>query len=335
MQRRFLWEHPDWPNLRVETGALAEALAGAAFDVGEIAGALRALPANDRDGALARRLSGDAMTVDAVRKADAPLTKERLLRWHAGLLANAPLSLTVGEWRRPSDDWPAAASAPAETRALDFEPPAAPFVNDEMRAFLDWFEAPSDLPPLVHAAVAHLRFATIRPFADGNGRIASAISDLRLARAVPRSAPYVSLAAQIREERAGYDAELARAQQARADVTPWAAWFIGCYRRAAAESLRSLDDLLRVSRFWREHRDVEINARQRKVLDRYLAGEFDGRLNSTKYAATAEASPDTAQRDLADLVAKRLAFPNGGKARSTSYRLGDAFDPLRRHDELG
>jgi len=322
--------------------ALLDTLAETAIEASQIEG--ERLTTNSVRASLARRLAvgGNrlghtdpradgivAMTVDALQNADAPLTKERLFRWHADLFSDAPRSLTVGEWRTVRDDPMQVVSGPVNARVVHFEAPAASHVDLEMQAFLQWFEAPSALPPLVHAAVAHLRFLTIHPFSDGNGRIARAIVDLRLARAQPRIASYVSLSRQIRKERAEYHSAIERAQRGDADVTPWSDWFIGCYRRATADTLRSIDDLLRATRFWRERRDVELNARQRKVLERYLGGEFEGWLNSRKYALIAKASSDTAQRDLADLSEKGIILSNGGKARKTSYRLADDFDPNR------
>jgi len=323
-------------------GIALDTLADTAIETSQIEG--EHLSSDGVRASLARRLAlgvnalgkGDpradgivAMTVDAQQNADAPLTKERLFRWHADLFANAPRSLTVGEWRTLRDDPMQVVSGPVSARVVHFEAPPAKRLAREMDAFLTWFERPSDLSPLAHAAAAHLRFLTIHPFSDGNGRIARAIADLRIARAYRSEVPYVVLSRQIRKERAEYYSAIERAQRGDVDVTLWVEWFIDCYRRAAGDTLRSLDDLMRAGRFWRDHRDIAINARQRAVLERYLAGEFEGWLNSRKYAVIAKTSADTAQRDLADLLEKHIVFPNDGKARRTSYRLSEDFDPHR------
>jgi len=39
------------------------------------------------------------------------------------------------------------------------------------------------MPPLVNVALAHLRFLTLHPFEDGNGRLARALTEWLLARA--------------------------------------------------------------------------------------------------------------------------------------------------------
>jgi len=206
---------------------------------------------------------------------------------------------------------------------VHFEAPPASRIAGEMQRFLHWFESRATDPPLVRAALAHVWFLTIHPFADGNGRIGRAIADLVLARTDRDVASCVSLARRILRDRAAYYAALSAAQRGSLDMTAWASWFIECYRRAAEDTLVSADELLRAAAFWRAHADVDINARQRKVLERYLGGGFEGWLNSRNYRAIAKTSADTAQRDLADLARKGLIFPNDGKARKTSYRLGD------------
>ncbi|MBV9080097.1 MAG: Fic family protein, partial [Elusimicrobia bacterium] len=278
-----------------------DALADTALQTSEIEG--EHLSADSVRASLARRLGLDhlasaptdpradgvvAMSIDATLNAAKPLTKKRLVEWQSGLFPDAPRSLTVGDWRGVKDDPMRVVSGPVSARAVHFEAPPAARVKEEMRAFLRWFEAPPAanrraVPPLVRAALAHLRFLTIHPFADGNGRIGRAIADLVLARADSHVAPYISLSRRIRKERAAYYEAISRAQCSGLDATAWTAWFIDCYRRSTADTLRSADSLIRAATFWRDHAGVEINARQRKVLERYLGGQFEGWLNSRNY----------------------------------------------------
>src|SRR5688572_21990736 len=62
--------------------------------------------------------------------------------------------------------------------------------------------------PVLRAALAHLWFVTIHPFADGNGRIACAIADWQLARSDRSAQGFYSMSAQIRLERSDYYALL-------------------------------------------------------------------------------------------------------------------------------
>lgn len=63
-----------------------------------------------------------------------------------------------------------------------------------------------------------------------------------------------------------------------------------------------------------------MHARQVKLLNRLLDG-FDGKLTSKKWAANAICSPDTALRDINDLLEKGVLRKSAAGGRSTSYEL--------------
>ena len=63
-----------------------------------------------------------------------------------------------------------------------------------------------------------------------------------------------------------------------------------------------------------------MNERQRKVINRLLEG-FEGKLTNAKWAALAKTSPDTALRDMNDLVERGILARDAGGGRSTSYSL--------------
>jgi Fic family protein len=65
---------------------------------------------------------------------------------------------------------------------------------------------------------------------------------------------------------------------------------------------------------------VALNERQVKVLNRLLDG-FEGKLTSSKWAAIAKSSTDTALRDINELVELGILQRSGGGGRSTSYDL--------------
>jgi Fic family protein len=77
---------------------------------------------------------------------------------------------------------------------------------------------------------------------------------------------------------------------------------------------------LQKSKFWEIHSGAQFNERQRKILNRLLDG-FEGNLTSSKWAALAKCSQDTASRDIDDLVKLKILKKNPGGGRSTSYCL--------------
>lgn len=67
---------------------------------------------------------------------------------------------------------------------VHFEAPAADKIPKEMNAFLHWFQSENEIDPVLKAGISHFWFVTIHLFEDGNRRIARAIGDLALARAI-------------------------------------------------------------------------------------------------------------------------------------------------------
>jgi Fic family protein len=330
-QRRVLFD--TLTDTAVETSAIE----GETLSVASVRASLarRLNMPNVDDGPTDARAEGVvAVTVDAVQRADRELTESRLHHWHTLIFPNAEPELRIGAWRsRPEDSMQVVSHAERLRPTIHFEAPPGPSVYGEMNHFLKWFASPGPTPmqrPLIHAAVAHLHFVTIHPYGDGNGRIGRAIADLALARHDPEIADSVSLSRQIRTERKSYYDALENAQRGSLDVTPWVSWFTGCYGRAVDHTLAVGREMIQARSFWTDHANATINDRQRVVLQRYLSGVFEGWISTSKYAAIAKTSPDTAQRDIAALAAQNILVPNGSRGPRTSYRLSDTYDPQIR-----
>ncbi len=194
-----------------------------------------------------------------------------------------------------------------------------------MKGFVDWFESKTDMDPVLEAGVAHLWFVTIHPFDDGNGRIARAIADMALARSDQSAQRFYSMSAQIRRERDAYYDMLEATQKGELDITAWLEWFLECLDRAFDGAEETLANVLRKAEFWKKHAAAPFNDRQRDILNRLLDG-FEGKLTSTKYALIEKTSPDTALRDINDLVERGLLKKDEGGGRSTSYSLAEDSD---------
>ena len=67
---------------------------------------------------------------------------------------------------------------------------------------------------------------------------------------------------------------------------------------------------------------MALNERQMKLLNKLQDG-FDGKLSSSKWAAIAKCSPDTALRDIDDLLSRGMLRKSAAGGRSTSYELND------------
>ncbi|MDD5090504.1 MAG: Fic family protein [Candidatus Wallbacteria bacterium] len=272
-----------------------------------------------------RRVDGIVdMMLDATRNRDQPLTAERLGAWHSALFLSGRSGLariTVGAWRRDESGPMQVVSGPLGREKVHFQAPAAGRIETEMGTFLEWFNRNSDIDPVLKAAVSHFWFVTIHPFDDGNGRIARAISELALSRADRSGNRFYSMSSRIEAERKDYYRQLERAQKGSLDITPWIAWFLGCLDRALEAADITLDSVLNKARTWQKIDGTgPVNQRQRLVINRML-GDWQGNLNTSRYAKLARCSTDTALRDIRELLDRSILEKNDGQGRSTSYRL--------------
>jgi Fic family protein len=267
------------------------------------------------------------MMVDATGHYDRPLTDERLFSWHAALFPTGRSGMTrikTGVWRDESAGPMQVVSGALGKEKVHFEAPKADRLKNEMTAFLKWFESKDAIDPVLNAGLAHLWFVTIHPFEDGNGRIARAIADMALARSEHSSQRFYSMSAQIKLEQKEYYGILEGTQKGTMDVTGWMSWFLECLGRAIDGAHFTLKAVIDKARFWDRIKDVQLNDRQRSVINRLLDG-FEGKLTSSKYAKLTECSQDTAHRDIQALVERRILVQNPEGGRSTSYSLA----PLR------
>ncbi|WP_445657514.1 Fic family protein [Achromobacter sp. NCFB-sbj8-Ac1-l] len=264
------------------------------------------------------------MVLDASANYAQPLTVERLFGWHAALFPTGYSGLskiTIGDWRDDAHGPMQVVSGPVGRQKVHYEAPPATRLPAEMARFLDWVNAPdTSEPALVRAGLGHLWFVTLHPFDDGNGRIARAVGDLLLARADGSPQRFYSLSAQIQRERKQYYDILERTQKGTQDVTEWLLWFLRMLDEALSHAHRTLDAVLGKARFWQRVSGAALNERQVKVLNRLLDG-FEGKLTSSKWAALAKCSADTALRDINELMALGVLQRSGAGGRSTSYEL--------------
>ncbi|MHB8268623.1 Fic family protein [Bradyrhizobium sp.] len=263
------------------------------------------------------------MMLDATQNFESKLTEERLFGWHASLFPTGRSGMSkiiVGAWRDDRSGPMQVVSGPFGREKVHYEAPAAGRLDAEMKSFLEWFNAEDNTDPVIKSALAHLWFVTIHPFADGNGRIARAIADMSLARSEDSSQRFYSMSAQIRLERKAYYDMLGATQNDELDITLWLEWFLGCLDRAFDGAEKTLAAVFQKAGFWKKHATAKINERQRDILNRLLDG-FEGKLTSSKWALIEKCSPDTALRDIQDLIDQGILVKDEAGGRSTSYSL--------------
>ncbi|UPK70003.1 Fic family protein [Chitinophaga filiformis] len=263
------------------------------------------------------------MMLDATLRYDLPLTEERLFDWHAAMFPtgrSGMYKITVGDWRDDSKGPMQVVSGAAGKEHVHFQAPHADIVSREMKIFLDWFNGDINIDPVLKAAVAHLWFLTIHPFADGNGRIARAVADMQLARADQTSLRFYSMSAQIKRERNAYYKILEKTQKGSLDITRWLEWFIDCLERTLIATEDILSAVLKKARYWDKHMAVILNERQRLMINKLFDG-FEGNLTSSKWAKMTKCSQDTALRDIQYLIDKGMLQKSSSAGKNTNYVL--------------
>lgn len=275
------------------------------------------------------------MVLDATQGYDRPLTGERLFGWHAALFPtgySGMVKISVGAYRTDAEGPMQVVSGGVGREKVHFEAPPSERLEPEMVHFLDWFNHTQGLDPTIKAALAHLWFVTLHPFEDGNGRIGRAVCDMALARADGSAQRFYSLSAQIQRERKAYYDSLEFAQKGSLDVTGWLEWFLGCMLRAIQGAEQQTREVMRKAAFWNHWPGASMNGRQVKMLNMLLDG-FEGNLTNKKWVAINHCSPDTALRDIKELVERGVLVSAGAGGRSTHYALGEW--PVRQKPEAG
>lgn len=263
-----------------------------------------------------------AMMLDATQNHQKPLTARRLFSWHAALFPtgySGMHKIEVGRYR--TGEMQIVSGAMGKEK-VHYEAVPAHRVKEEMNTFLKWFNDDTAIDPVIKAAIAHFWFIIIHPFDDGNGRMARAIADTLLARADGTSERYYSMSSQLLLERKQYYAMLQQEQHSSGDITAWISWFLDCLYHALLATQSTMKGIMRKTAFWQMHENTALNERQRVMLNK-LFGPFDGKLTSSKWGKMAKCSPDTALRDIKDLIDKGLLRQEKSGGRSTHYELAD------------
>lgn len=264
--------------------------------------------------------------LDAVRFHEKPLTLERLNGWQAALFPTGYSGLrkiTTGKLR--GHEPMQIVSGPLGREKIHFEALPKDRLNEEMRLFLKWWNSSlGSMDGILRAAAAHLRFLTIHPYEDGNGRLARALTDMALAQDEKLGVRFYSVSSEIMRKKEDYYKILENVQRCRVDSTEWFLWFIECVTAAIGYSRDIIASVFLRVDFWNQHMQIELNERQKRVINRILEagpGNFIGGLTTRKYVSIAKVSRATAFREISDMLDKKVLCQLSGKGRSVHYDL--------------
>ena len=260
--------------------------------------------------------------LDAVQRHTRPLTMTRLNGWHAALFPAGFSGLHRISAGAPRRGGMQVVSGYLGHEKIHYEAPPAKQVKKELAVFLKWFQSGAGASNgLLRAADAHLKFITIHPYDDGNGRLARAITDLAMAQDEKVTLRAYSLSAQIMRERQAYYQILEKTQRGAQQLDDWRAWFLKMFCNALQNSQEIISAAFRKAAFWHTIKDCALNDRQRKVVQKMLdLGKFEGGLTTRKYTAMTKTSTATAAREIAYLYRQKI-LKQFGQGRSVRYEL--------------
>lgn len=361
----WIWQGQDWPNFTYDIRQLQPSLHRAIYLQGKLNGSSRAVDhggltldailaniiySSDIEGekldarsvrsSLANHLGlteevtfpTDKHTegvvesaLDAINNLAAPLTLERLLKWHGllfqreglwhqvqpGCLRPGPVQVVSGRLDKP---------------VVHFEAPPAQAIDREIERFILWFNTSQHdvlLDPILRAAIAHLWFLTLHPFEDGNGRIGRLIMDLALAQAENTTVRLYAMSQSINDQRKEYYHVLEHTQRGTLDITTWLVWFCDTLGNAIQHALDQIALTMAKVRYWAHFDQGMLKVEQAKVINRLLEGDFADGINNRQYMAVAKVSRATATRHLAELVEQNFLVAGNAGGRSARYRLND------------
>lgn len=293
---------------------------------------IASLGARDRTAAQGRYRNVADVMLDA-RDVTRPLTVERLNSWHAQLFGHVRYMRDIGRLR--TEEIQVVTTRRGEVQEIHLDAPPPDRLEQEMASLVAWIvetkpneSNDSQIATPARAALGHLRFETIHPYNDGNGRIGRAIADYIAAeQPLFERAPF-SLSRAIQENKEAYYDALQTAQSAsptdgQIDVTAFVDWFAGAMSLGIDLAAEEARFIMCRNRFFDQH-GANLNARQEKALRRLFregASRLEQGLSSKPYQKMTGASSATATRDLSDLAAKGILRRSDRGGRSTSYDI--------------
>lgn len=261
-----------------------------------------------------------AVMIEAMEHYDQQLTKEKLCAWQSAFFPTSyseGARIEVGRYRTHEEH---IVSGYLGRERIHYIAPAPNRVEDEMKRFLDWFNADKPLSPVIRSAIVHLWFVAIHPFEDGNGRLARILGDIYLARGDKSRFRFYNISSEINRDKNHYYKVLEHTTKGDGNITEWLVWYLHTLLGAIEEANTLVSTVLNKSLFWMRAASTPLTARQAQTLNLFLDG-YEAKITSKSWADLNNCSKDTAIRDIQDLVQKGLLREDIPGAKRPSYSI--------------
>lgn len=302
----YLWQNADWPSFNWSNSALLEKLVKARFEQGR----LLSLPSD----------FVHSYEISDIKKhiysdlANAGLPLERLHGWQASLYPtgfSGIKKIKIADFR---------------THDLSRSSLPSKRIADSVQQYLHWWhEPPVELDPVLRSAISFFWFYSISPYEDGNFDLACALSELALQNIEKTTSRNYDISLQLEENREDVLARVEKALSGNADITDWLLYYLDLFLVAVDSAYAIADKNYSIDLFWKRFAQLDLNQRQRKVLNHLLDNSLDT-VNNRSYVQIAKTTRESAKRDLTDLHKNGLLIRDGSIGRAVYYKLSSRFN---------
>jgi cell filamentation protein, protein adenylyltransferase len=193
-----------------------------------------------------------------------------------------------------------------------YTPPLASEVPKLMRELLEWTTSKSEKNAVIVSAIFHHQFITIHPFADGNGRIARAVSLWILYQRKYDPVHIIALDEYFSSDREAYYLKIRQARELDYDLTHWLEYIAKGVLESLENTIRRVYQLAISPK-----KDVLLSAKQ-EVLIHFI--KLNGGCGSKDIGAALKVNRARVNQLITPLV-KAGIIRIEGKARTTKYFL--------------
>lgn len=203
------------------------------------------------------------------------------------------------------------ATFPDGTQQIVFHTTEAGFATeDAMRLLVAWYNAETEVPPLIKIAAFVYAFLSIHPFQDGNGRMSRLLSTLLLLKQGYKWIEYVSFEHEIEHRKNEYYQALRTCQAQRPDenITVWIHFFLSCLANIQQQLFAKLTE---------SGLETQLSPKEKSV---YTIIQSRPNIQSGEISGKSGIPLPTVKRILAELVTKGVIEKNGS-GRNVSYTI--------------
>jgi Fic family protein len=288
MNQKYVWDTQSWPNFSWNNSALLAPLSEARKAQAELLSIQSLVTDNDK-----KRISPNF---------SARLSEAILYKWHSDLFLNGREGLKKVALNR-----------------FRYDPRRN--ISAEVHNFLTWWnEPPLDLDTLIRSAIAHLWFTSIQPFEDGADDILFQLADLAFAQDEKCEYRLHDFQIQILNHRESYFEILEKTQTGTSDITEWVVWFLKEFAECCRAQSEMVNRYMKAAQFWQKNSLLELNERQRKILNHLLSSESGFVITNRFCVDLCSSNREATKRDLSGLLESGLLQIHG-QGRSVGYVL--------------